>query len=219
MEGKERGLSVVVRSDYKMSDLQPATQRAIKRTYLLADKVLVQTEELKDELISFLGQEVTNVFVWKTKIDKQEIIAKAVETESPFPVNGKCHFLWVGRSAPIKDLSTLLKAFQLLREKNNEVELYLVGEMKEIFRAQGVVQVGFQDNPYPWIKNADCLVLTSKSEAQPNVIREALMLDTPVISSRSFIPSNDMASDIEWFEVGDYKALAQLMNNISCGNK
>ena len=39
--------------------------------------------------------------------------------------------------------------------------------------------VGFQTNPYSYIKYADCFVLSSRWEGLPNVLIEALYLGTP----------------------------------------
>lgn len=218
--GKGHGLSVIVRGDYKLTDLQPSTLNAIKRTYPFADIVLAQTQQLKEELTAFLAPAMADVTVWEAKINEQEIKAKAEGIPSPFPINGRFHFLWVGRYAPIKDLTTLIEAFKLVRQEDNAVELYLVGEKREEINVQGVKQIGFQENPYPWIKNADCLILSSRSEAQPNVVRESIMLGTDVISSRCFIPSDDLKNNnIEWFDVGDYRSLANMMINRARGNK
>ena len=43
--------------------------------------------------------------------------------------------------------------------------------------------VGFQSNLYGWMKTADALLLTSDYEGAPNVVLEALALETPVISA------------------------------------
>ncbi|VTN12604.1 Glycosyl transferases group 1 [Raoultella terrigena] len=43
---------------------------------------------------------------------------------------------------------------------------------------------GFHKNPLPWIKHARMLVLSSDSEGFGNVIVEALLLNTPVASTR-----------------------------------
>lgn len=45
-----------------------------------------------------------------------------------------------------------------------------------------VIFPGYQLNPYPFIKNARALILTSDGEGLPRVLIEALLLDTPVIS-------------------------------------
>ena len=50
--------------------------------------------------------------------------------------------------------------------------------------ADRVLFKGFQKNPLPWIKGARMLVLSSDSEGFGNVVVEALLLDTPVASTR-----------------------------------
>ena len=46
---------------------------------------------------------------------------------------------------------------------------------------QGSVEfTGFKSNPYIYMKNADCFVLSSRNEGLPNVMIEALYLGTPV---------------------------------------
>ena len=39
--------------------------------------------------------------------------------------------------------------------------------------------VGYNDNPYVYLKNADCFVLSSRWEGLPNVLIESLYLGTP----------------------------------------
>ena len=41
--------------------------------------------------------------------------------------------------------------------------------------------LGRKLNPYPYIKNADCFVLTSQYEGKPIVIEEAKILHTPIV--------------------------------------
>jgi glycosyltransferase involved in cell wall biosynthesis len=41
---------------------------------------------------------------------------------------------------------------------------------------------GFKDNPYPWIKHAQMLILSSLFEGLPNVVLEAMALEVPVIA-------------------------------------
>ena len=217
-ESKKRGIKVVVRSDYKLSDIHPFTLSDIRQTYPMADRVLVQSEQLKEEMMCFFESETINVDVWETPL-RDYLYEKSNVAVSPFPDNKKFHFLWVGRYSSIKDLPTLIKAFKYVIEEFENVELYLVGEIKYSISEKGIIQIGFLDNPYPWIKKADCLILSSISEAQPNVIREALILGTDVISSRCFYPSNDIISNIEWFDVGDSESLAKLMENKVRGYK
>ena len=78
----------------------------------------------------------------------------------------------------------------------------------------GVHFEGFQSNPWPWIKNADCLVISSVSEASPNVLREALFLGTPVISTDCSETVRKMLPKENIVPVHHPEALAEAMMNL-----
>ena len=43
--------------------------------------------------------------------------------------------------------------------------------------------MGYVDNPYPYLKGADALLITSNFEGLPNIALESLYLGTPVIAT------------------------------------
>lgn len=167
LAGKERNLIVVVRSDYNFKDLSTESQDRILNTYPKADWIIAQTPEMKEELLAKDALHNCRIKVIENPLDEEDILLKASEP-NPFQDNGCFHFLWMGRRDPIKDLPTLYKAFDLVHEQFPNTDLTVVSD---------------DDNPYRWIKNADCLVISSISEASPNVLREALFLGTDVIST------------------------------------
>ena len=195
LAGKENKLGVVVRSDYKFRDLTKETQKSILETYPNADWIIAQTPEMKEELQSLESLQNSRIKVLENPLDEEEIIQKA-EAIDPFPENGNYHFLWVGRKDPIKDLPTLQKAFELVHEKYPNTDLTLVSD---------------DPNPYRWIKHADCLVISSISEASPNILHEALFLGTKVVSTdcsptvRKKLPANMIS------QIGNYRDLAGAM--------
>lgn len=152
----------------------------------MADLVIAQTEESRKELIDCIHLDNAKVIVKENPIDKEGILNKIRNSTNPYPDNGCIHFVWVGRFDPVKDLDMLLKAFAIVHRKEQAIELYLVGnpDNPQKYMMDGVHLVGFQDNPYPWIKCSDCLLLSSKSETNPNVVLESLFLGTPVISTK-----------------------------------
>lgn len=165
--GKAMGLTVVIRTNYKFSDIPQSLLVRIKETYPLADQLVAQTDEMAEELCGIDGVRLQQVIVLENPLDKEKILQKAAEP-NPFCENGDFHFLWVGREDPIKDVETLKKAFQIVKDKYPKTDLTLITN---------------DENPYRWMKHADCLVISSKSEASPNVLREALFLGTPVVST------------------------------------
>lgn len=196
--GKEKNLIVVVRSDYNFKDLSIETQERILETYTKADWIIAQTPEMKDDLLSKDALKGCRIKVIENPLDEEDILLKALEP-NPFPDIGCFHFLWVGRKNPIKDLPTLRKAFDIVHKLNPNTDLTLISN---------------DSNPYHWIKNADCLVISSISEASPNVLKEALFLGTSVISTdcsptvRKHLPSERIVN------VGNEEALAHAMVRI-----
>ena len=76
-----------------------------------------------------------------------------------------------------------------------------------------VILAGFQSNPYPWIKHARLLVLSSYYEGFGNVLIEALALNTPVLSTDCGGPSEILFGSMRECLTpnGDVKALAEKM--------
>ena len=196
--GESFGLYLVVRTDYKLNDVSGLIKERIFKTYPLADLLIAQTEEMGEELRAIDGVNPSRVRVLENPLDKEDILAKA-SAPNPFSQNGLFHFLWVGREDPIKDLDLLKKAFEFVHQENPQTDLTLLSN---------------EENPYKWIKNANCLVISSKSEASPNVLREALLLGTPVVSTDCSPTVSELLSKDRIVPVGDCAKLAEAMKSI-----
>ena len=108
------------------------------------------------------------------------------------PASGPVNFVFVGRLTEQKNPALLLAAFALLDDAL-QARLIVVGDgpLLDELRAQAsrlairsrVIFCGFQANPLPWIKHANCLVLTSRYEGFANVLIEALACGTPVVAT------------------------------------
>jgi len=105
------------------------------------------------------------------------------------------NILFVGRITKIKNIPLLIDAFSKLTDKRPECELTIVGDGDKVEEMTSRVKnYGIEDsvnyigevkhNQVPKLMNdADCLVLTSKSEGSPNVVRESICCGTPVVST------------------------------------
>lgn len=198
LSGKQHSLYVIIRNDYKLEDVSESIRMRAIETYPLADEIIAQTEEMRQSLLTIPGIEPSKVKVLENPLDEEDILEKANEP-NPFPNNGCFHFLWVGRKDPIKDLSTLQKAFEIVNKENPKTDLSLISDTP---------------NPYKWMKHADCLVISSKSEASPNVLREALFLGTPVISTDCSATVRELLRKDRIVSVGDYVKMAEAMMSI-----
>lgn len=196
--GKDLGLYVVIRQDYNLRDLTEKTKQRVIETYNKADFVITQTLEMKLEMLAINELRDCRIKVIDNPLDKEDILQKAAES-NPFVDNGNYHFLWVGRKDPIKGLSILEKAFEIVNKQYSKTDLTLVSN---------------DPNPFRWIKHADCVVISSLSEASPNVLKESIILGTPVVSTdcspvvRRTLPEQRIA------RVGDIKDLAEKMISV-----
>ena len=102
----------------------------------------------------------------------------------------KDYLIHVGKFNNAKRHDILIKAYHLSKVKN---PLVLVGqgplrkECKELVNKLGlnkkVIFSGFRSNPYPYIKHAKLMIISSDFEGFGLVITEAQTLKTPVIST------------------------------------
>lgn len=164
--GKQRGLYVAIRNDYNLNDVPEVVRMRAVTTYPMADVIIAQTEDMRQQILQSVDIDTFRVKVVDNPLDTEDIQEK-ISVPNPFN-NNNFHFLWIGRKDPIKDLPTLQTAFELVHYRYPNTDLTFISE---------------DPNPYRWMKYADCLVISSLSEASPNVLREALYIGTPVIST------------------------------------
>ncbi|MCP4654010.1 MAG: glycosyltransferase, partial [bacterium] len=97
-----------------------------------------------------------------------------------------------GRLCEQKNQAMLLSAFSHLRHRSAELWILGEGPLEDRLRATAeglgiadrVRWLGFQSNPYPFYRAADCCALTSDFEGLPNVVIEAMICGTPAVATR-----------------------------------
>ena len=120
-------------------------------------------------------------------------------------------FVFVGRlDEPHKRLSRLLEAFARARTARKDIHLLMVGDgpdrklcedlIETLGISEAVTMAGAQTNPYPYLNQGDCLVLSSDYEGFPVVYFEAMILGKDIITT---IPVSD-----ERVDVGAYATVA-----------
>jgi glycosyltransferase involved in cell wall biosynthesis len=136
-------------------------------------------------------------------------------------------FLWlsVGRLDPVKDHSTLLRAFALLPSK---ARLAIVGDgrLKKLLQAliqefgltDRVQLPGFQSDMLPWMCAADGFVLCSRWEGLPMALLEACACRLPAVVTDIPGAREVFANlrDDQAALAGDATALAAAMQAIMC---
>lgn len=116
-------------------------------------------------------------------------------------------FISVGRLVPQKGFDILIEAFNKVVQKNNNVELIILGSgyLEETLKdkvtnlklKEYVHFIPFQKNPYPYFLNSDIFVCSSVAEGFSLVMVEAMMLSLPIISMRAAGPK-EILEDGKW---------------------
>lgn len=122
-------------------------------------------------------------------IDTKKIINKAKEKISKVYKKDKINFVSVGRLADEKGYDRIVDIAKKYEEKINFHIIGagpLEGELKQKLESNNIKNVmllGLQKNPYPYIKNSDVFLLSSRSEAYPTVVIEAMILQKSIIAT------------------------------------
>lgn len=174
--------------------------------------------------VLFVSNESKNSFIHRLPelTEKCDVINNIVEWEhintlaaDPCTVNKNPEdtlFVFVGRLAePHKRLSRLLKAFKIAYASRKDIRLLVVGDGPDRTLCETLIQeyeledrvemVGSQTNPYKYLNQGDCLVLSSDYEGFPVVYFEAMILGKDIITT---IPVSD-----ERVDVGTYATVAE----------
>ncbi len=193
---------------------------AYKTTYFFFDKVVCISETVKLDLIDncdFKFKKKLQVlynphdFIAIDRLSEENL--ESVFEEQLF--QNKV-ILFLGRISLVKALWHLIKSFSLLKNLDNSIKLVFIGEgddqltnyLLELSVKLGindnVVFLGRKSNPYPYLKRASILALTSYYEGTPNVIIEAIAVETPIISSNCTNGLKELMSYKEYIPINDF---------------
>ena len=168
--------------------------KRLGRKMAVYDKIVAICEAMKEEGMEMYPQLKEKFVTIYNAFDTEAILRKSEEQVSS-PLMEKPYILAVQRlEESQKDLTTLLKAYQILvDEKDINEQLYVIGEgksqaslqhlCKQLGIADRVFFLGKKMNPYPWMRHCRTFVLSTKFEGLPSVLIEALALNCLIVSS------------------------------------
>ncbi len=162
----------------------------IKFIYKKVDLVIGISKKLCIDLKKLTNANVK--LIYNPAFDKN--IIKKSNYFYPKIFNKKNKFIInVGRFTKRKNQFFLIKAFEQVRKRSDNIKLILIGYGKELNKikryvdsnriGKDIIIINRCLNPYPYIKNSDLFILTSKYEGFANVLVESVALNTPVISA------------------------------------
>lgn len=148
--------------------------------------LIVNSEGAGKDLVENMGVRDAHIELIYNYIDVDTIRNLSLKQNPNVP--SKSFAIYVGRNGTAKRLDVLLRAWKIADLPYKMVLLTSPSPaLEKLIEQEGVkdrvMVAGFQENPYPWIRAAEMLVLSSDREGLPNVILESLWLDTKVVST------------------------------------
>lgn len=99
----------------------------------------------------------------------------------------------IGRLSGEKGFDRLIRVHKRLIDEGIDNELIILGSGEDEVKLKKLVMdlrvedscklIGYQKNPYPWIKMSDLFVSSSYTEALPLAIIDAMVLDKPIVAT------------------------------------
>ena len=181
-------------TDFELFYKNSENKDAFRELYSKYDHIVCVTKSSEESVKSLLNRSNGTVHCIRNTLPTSAIREKS-KYAIPEAEQRKKHFMFisVGRFSHEKAFERIPEVSKILIDRGHDFEWVVLGDgstyddVKKRVEVLGVTNhvrlLGSKQNPYPYINAADCLVITSRYEAQPMVANEALILDTPVIST------------------------------------
>ena len=218
-------IKIISRSNSSPSGWSKNTIKQVIFNFFLkkADCIITNSIDFKKEL--------DNKFKVKSKLilnpfDIKKIIKLSKEKiKLNFFKKNYLKIVNVARLTDQKDHITLVKAIKIAVKKR-KIQLIIVGRgvfysiikkyISENNLEDNILMIGYQKNPFKFMRLCDIFVLSSVFEGHPNVLVEAQVLKKYIISTDCPTGPNEILGNGKYgslIKVGDYEKLASLLIN------
>jgi len=191
-----------------------ANRETARAIYEKFDKILCVSRASMNSFTAKFG-EFKDIDVAYNPMPKTEIIEKSNEKVEDVAFDKDTfNFITVGRLVEQKGFDRLIRVVNSLKKEISEkkFKVYVVGEgpertnlegmIKEYDLKEDIILLGFKENPYKYIKMADAYVMSSRDEAFPLCIGEALILHKVTVAT-------DCNGIDEWFMGNKYGLMTE----------
>ena len=156
--------------------------------------IIAVSQGVKDMLCSSYDNIDNKVYILENYVDAEQIIAKANEPISEdIDTNRKIICCTCGRFSQEKGFDLAVESAHILKDKGVDFLWLFVGDgvLRENLKqtiskydlTNGILITGYKENPFPYIKLCNVYVQPSYHESYGRTIKEAIILEKPVVST------------------------------------
>lgn len=163
-------------------------------TYSKVDYVVTVSKDCENQFLSVYSMLKEKSLVVENTLSEKFIKEQANEkiTDDKFDINNdQIKLVSIGRFTDAKNFDNVPQICKHILEKGIDVKWYIIGfggdetlikqKIKEFDMEQHVIILGKKENPYPYIKACDIYVQPSRYEGKAVAVREAQILNKPVV--------------------------------------
>ncbi|MCL4477634.1 MAG: glycosyltransferase [Deltaproteobacteria bacterium] len=221
----------VLSKAYNRNGVLPRIKYLLHRSLNFSNTIICNSNGIKSDLIKNF-----NISADKIKVIYNLYDIKTIKTLSQEPLDPEYNEIFkvsvvinVGNLFTPKAQWHLIRSFVKIKETIKDAKLVIIGQgnlegyLKQLSKDTGFEKdihfLGFQKNPFKFVSKAKIFVLSSLWEGFPNVLVEAMICGTPVISTdcRSgpreiLAPNTDPFFETRNMEYAQYGLLVPVMD-------
>lgn len=173
------------------------------------DKIISISDDVTNSFVGTFPSLANKVTVIENIISKSYIDALVSDfsVENEMVNDGNIKLLSIGRFCYAKNFDNVSQICKLIRDNGLNVKWYLIGfGCDENLIREKIIEYGMQDyviilgkkeNPYPYIKACDIYIQPSRYEGKSIAVREAQILNKPVIITDFTTSQNQFSNGVD----------------------
>lgn len=199
-----------------------------KKCYSAFDKIICVSQKVKEDFSSIFGAEYPIEVLYNTN-DTKQIIEKSKKQNINMDLSSDVNVFSVGRLEEQKGYDRLIYSHKRLLDEGYGHHIYILGggSLEKTLKQQcvelGVSDtfhfLGYKDNPYAYLAQADVFICSSRREGFSTAVTESLILGIPCVSTNCsgaeelLGENNEYGIVVENSEEGIYLGLKEMLSN------
>lgn len=223
-----------IHNDFKTTEYEIEKLKKYVEKY---DKFYCVAKQLRDEFLDIFPEYDKKTFISYNIVPVTEIKQKGNEYT---PKEYKDNFnkipllLSVGRLEKRKGYDLSIKVCKMLKQKGYKFKWFILGEGSERDSLEKMIKkydledfiflLGIRTNPYPYFKNCDIYIQTSRHEGYVTTVTEAKIFNKPIITTdvsgaKEQIVNGENGYIVNFSEQEVYEKIASLLDNENIQNE
>ncbi len=197
-----------------------------KECYSKFDKIVCVSETIKNSFVEKYGLQEKVEVIYNIIDDRK--INEMLKENAKLKISKKPSFILVGNYLQVKGYDRLMNVAKRLRDENYEFSITIMGRPEEKNKIQDLCNsyelndyvdlMDFQENPYKFMKEADCYVCSSYAEGYSTAVCEAIIAGLPIITTdcsgmEEIFGDSNIGIICQNSENGLYEAIKKVLDN------